>query len=196
MPLGDSGGPAKASDGWILFDSDADNLIRRIFAVRADGTGLTQLTSGSDSEAVASPDGATLVFTSDRAGSPQIFSMNMTTRNVRQLTTLPAGAGQAAFSPDGKTIAFNSSSGIYLMNTDGTSVHQVIYSDGSVGNNYEHPVFTPNGAGLLVDRENEIDAFDLSGTMQRYVVENWTESELCPAVSRDGVNVAYVTRCP
>jgi Tol biopolymer transport system component len=184
---------SSAPTGWIVFDSDQVDLIPHIYAMSADGSGLTQLTSGTstDTQPAVSPDGTTLAFTSDRAGTPQIFAMNVATRAVTQLTTVSAGAGQAAFSPDGKTIAFNSNGGVSLMNADGSDVRNTIGS--SPGQGYEHPVFAPSGTEVVVDRENEVDVFDLSGTYERSIVENWTANELYPAISRDGAVVAFVT---
>jgi Tol biopolymer transport system component len=182
--------------GWIVFDSDQVDLIPHIFAISTDGSGLTQLTSGTstDTEPTVSPDGTTLAFTSDRAGAPQIFAMNLTTRAVTQLTTASAGAGEAAFSPDGKTIAFNSNYGVSLVNSDGSDVRSAIVSPmPGFGGNYEHPVFSPSGSELVVDRLNEVDVFDLSGTYERSIVENWTSDELYPAISGDGAVVAFIT---
>jgi Tol biopolymer transport system component len=182
--------------GSIVFSSDQVDLIPHIFAMSTDGSGLTQLTSGTstDTEPAVSPDGTTLAFTSDRAGTPQIFSMNVATRAVTQLTTVSAGAGQAAFSPDGKTIAFHSNYGVSLINVDGSDVRNAIVSPmPSYGQDYEHPVFAPSGTELVVDRENEVDVFDLSGTYVRSIVENYTLDELYPAISGDGSVVAFIT---
>ena len=198
VPLAGSGSPATAADGWILFDSDVVGLVRHVFAVRADGTGLVELTSGAsnDSEPVASPDGSTLVFTSDRAGSPQLFAMNVATKAVQPLGT-PGGSGQAAFSPDGSTIAFHANYVVYVMGADGSAQRQVVVSQGqSSGVDYQHAVFMPGGSELLVERCNLLDVFDLSGQKLRGLVEGWSQESQWPAIQRGGVNVAFVTSCP
>jgi Tol biopolymer transport system component len=104
------------------------------------------------------------------------------------LTSMSAGANQAAFSPDGKSIAFHSGSSIYLMNADGTDVRPVI-----VGQGYEHPTFGPDGSTLIADRNgNDIDSFDLTGHNERAVVGDFTIDVLYPTFSRDGVTMAFI----
>jgi Tol biopolymer transport system component len=190
-----TGGPASAADGWILFDSDTVNLVPHIFAIRADGSGLTQLTSGAspDTDPAVSADGKTVLFSSTRTGAPQIFSLDVASQAIAQLTSIGAGADEPTFSPDGKTIAFHAANGVYVMNADGSSQHEVIVPlDQSFGEDYEHPVFAADGNSIIVDRLNEVDAFDLSGKMLRYVVGNTTADEQFPALSRDGANIAFV----
>ena len=141
-------GPADASDGWIVFDSDREQFVQHLYTVRADGSGLTALTSGTapDLEPVVSLDGKTIAFASGRAGTQQIFSLDVASHDVWQLTSLSKGASEPAFSPDGKLIAFHSGSDVYVMNSDGTSVRDVIpVTDMSGTHNYEHPVHAEGG---------------------------------------------------
>ena len=75
-------------------------------------------TDCANTSPVWSPDGATLAFTStcagsgsvkgktDEAGQEQIFLWAQATGQVRQLTHLKGNLQQAAWSPDGKSIAF------------------------------------------------------------------------------------------
>ena len=63
-----------------------------------------------------SPDGRTLAFVrvadvagkDGRAQPPQVFLMSMTGGEARAITSLPRGAANPVWSPDGKTIAFSS----------------------------------------------------------------------------------------
>ncbi len=197
IPLPSTGGPSSAADGWILFDSDAVDLVPHVFAIRPDGSGLTQITSGTspDTQPTVSFDGKTIAFTSTRTGAAEIFSFDVASKTVTQLTSTSDGADEAAFSPDGKTIAFHSVYDTWVMNADGSSAHKVILTDPQViggGSDYEYPVFMQNGTQIIVDRLNEVDAFDLSGNQLRYVVGNTTAEEIQPALSRDGVNIAFV----
>lgn len=77
---------------------------------------VTRLTSNPavDSLPVWSPDGKNIAFVSDRTGTPELFVMDATGNNVRQLTDklLPTPDngylwefGPPAWSPDGETIA-------------------------------------------------------------------------------------------
>ncbi|HEX3345385.1 MAG TPA: hypothetical protein VHS09_12465 [Polyangiaceae bacterium] len=191
------GGSLTGAPGWIVFDSDALELVRHIFAVRASDCALLQLTSGphAEQEPAVSPDGKTLVFSSNRSsdGSMQLFSMDLASQTLRQLTSQTGGAGQAVFSPDGTSIAYHSAPDVYLMAADGSDDHVVVVSPD--GADYEHPAFSPDGASILVDRTNEIDAFGLDGHDEGYVVNNTTQEEFYPAPSPDGVSLAYVTGC-
>ncbi|PWW27764.1 dipeptidyl aminopeptidase/acylaminoacyl peptidase [Cytobacillus oceanisediminis] len=54
-----------------------------------------------------SPDGNALAFVSDRSGKPQIYIMNITGGEARQLTQCTNGATNPVWSPDGKKLAFN-----------------------------------------------------------------------------------------
>jgi Tol biopolymer transport system component/imidazolonepropionase-like amidohydrolase len=53
-----------------------------------------------------SPDGRLLVFSSDRAGSMDLWLRDMQTGAERRLTDQPGSEGSAAWSPDGSRIAF------------------------------------------------------------------------------------------
>jgi TolB protein len=69
---------------------------------------LVRLTStpGYDAEATLSPDGRTILFTSDRDGDLDLYTMDLDGGNVRRLTTTPGYDGGAFFSPDGKKIVY------------------------------------------------------------------------------------------
>lgn len=54
-----------------------------------------------------SADGSALAFVSDRSGKPQIYIMNITGGEARQLTQCINGASNPVWSPDGKKLAFN-----------------------------------------------------------------------------------------
>ena len=62
-----------------------------------------------DYDTVWSPDGATLVFTSEREGSADLFRVKPDGTGLERLTDAPAYDDQAAFSPDGKQLVFVSS---------------------------------------------------------------------------------------
>ncbi len=84
-----------------------------LFIAAADGSGERPLfdTPGIDYDAVWSPDGATIVYTSDREGSPDLFRIKPDGTGRERLTDDPAYDDQAAFSPDGAQLAFVSTRG-------------------------------------------------------------------------------------
>jgi TolB protein len=86
---------------WGIFAYD-------IFVANADGSGLQRLThhDGYDAEATISPDGSRIVFTSDRDGDLEIYSMAVDGSDVTRLTHEEGYDGGAFYSPDGTQIVY------------------------------------------------------------------------------------------
>ena len=78
-----------------------------------------------------SPDSKRIAFYSEVAGRPaDLYVMDATGLNVRQLTDTPAAEGYPAWSPDGQEIAFESHTpegnfDVYVMKADGTDVRRL-----------------------------------------------------------------------
>ena len=116
-----------------------DDGFRHIFVVPADGGTPRQVTSGNwdhnDSEWV--PDGSALLFTALRIEDAEyawresdIYSVNIESGAIAQLTTRKGPDGSAVPSPDGKLIAYSGYDStdatwtdrtLYVMNADGTN---------------------------------------------------------------------------
>jgi TolB protein len=116
----------------------------------ADGA-LTRVTSDPaiDTEAVFSPDGRTLYFTSDRAGSPQVYRADAAANAPAKRVTF-AGSYNARprLSPDGRQLAMVTlAGGSYRVAVQdlGTGVVRQL----SKGPLDESPSFAPNGAMLI-----------------------------------------------
>ena len=84
-----------------------------LFIAKADGSDERPLlpSSGLDYNASFSADGDWIVFTSERAGSADIYRVHPDGSGLEQLIDDPAYDDQAALSPDGKQLAFVSSRG-------------------------------------------------------------------------------------
>lgn len=99
-----------------------------VYTISVDGTGLKRLTTepGDDRHARYSPDGKSIVFSSDRTGNFDIFVMRTDGTHVRQLTYAPSYDVHPSYSPDGQFISFDSDrddpdyGDIYRMRADGT----------------------------------------------------------------------------
>ena len=94
--------PTWSPDGrWVAFSSaskegcavEADDCSYHLWVVKADGSGARQITTGSghDLDPSWSPDGARLVFASDRDGDFDIYVVGVDGGEVEQVTN-DAGA--------------------------------------------------------------------------------------------------------
>ena len=115
---------AIAAAGQIAFISDRDGN-REIYLMRADGTGLVNLTNNPavDEGPVWSPDGSKILFETNRDGNWAVYVMNADGSGVNRL--LSTGGFAPAWSPDGTKIAFDfhdGNFGIYVMNADGSGL--------------------------------------------------------------------------
>jgi Tol biopolymer transport system component len=79
-----------------------------LFIASADGSGehLLLATPDLDYDPTWSRDGAWIAFTSERNGSADLFRVRPDGRDLERLTDSPAYDDQAAFSPDGRQLAF------------------------------------------------------------------------------------------
>jgi Tol biopolymer transport system component len=125
-----------------------------IIAADLDGSNPRPLTrvQGYDAECAFSPDGKHIVFTSDRAGNPDLYIMNADGSNVRRLTNMPGYDGGPFFSPDGKRIIFRSDRHgndllqVFVINTDGSGERQLT-RDSPVVN--WAPFWLPDGRSVV-----------------------------------------------
>jgi len=79
-----------------------------LFIAAADGTDEHPLLAARDADydATWSPDGRSIVFTSERDGSADLYRVAADGSGLERLTESPAYDDQAGFSPDGKQLVF------------------------------------------------------------------------------------------
>ena len=192
--------PERHDDGWIVFDSDRLDFGRDIYRVRPDGSDLELLTgfAGSEREPAFAPDGASIAFVksadADAGLQDQVWLMDLATREQRQVTQRPEGADQPSFSRDGRLLAFHSGASVYTINLDGSD-ERLIGTGLDTFNTYAWPQFSADDSEIVFDRNNEIDAIRRSDGEFRYIVQNWTTNIRSPAVSPNGLDVAYHVSC-
>jgi Tol biopolymer transport system component len=191
-------GPGANLDAWLAFDANV-SAGSHIFVIRPNGCDMQQITSGNadETDPAFSPDGKTLAYTSDATGLNQIAIVDLATGITKTVTNEPAGAAQAAWSPDGKLLAYASNGAIFTVQPDGTGARKVGEDPlgPGAGASYRSPVFSHDGTTVIFDRANEIDALSLDGSVKRSIVQNWTTTEEAPALSPDGLKVAYGAFC-
>jgi len=199
---------------WKLYDS------YDIFLARLDGTILRQLTdhTGYDAEATVSPRGDKIIFTSNRDGDPEIYTMDLDGSNQKRLTFEKGYDGGPFYSWDGSKIVFRASRPetpaeladyedlvvnglvrpttleIYIMNADGSGMKQVT----NFGKASFAPFFHPDNQRIIfssnVQSENPRN-FDLyiinsDGTNLERITFNDTFDGF-PVFTRDGKNLVF-----
>ena len=200
---------------WPVYDT------YDIFKARADGTGITRLTStpGYDAEATIGPDGR-IVFTSVRDGDMEIYSMNADGGDVKRLTHRVGPDGGPFFSADGTLIVFRgrtlapgpeldvyktllrdglwrpTSLEIFVMNADGGNLRQVT----SLGGASFAPFFSPDSKKIIFSsnqhnprgRDFELWLVNVDGTGLERVT--WNASfDGFPMFSPDGRKLVFAS---
>jgi len=116
----------------------------------ADGDGKNERpllpATGLDYNASYSDDGKWIVFTSERAGSADIYRMHADGSGIERLTDSPSYDDQAALSPDGGTLAFVSTrdggtANVWLLDL---ARHEYTNLTKNAGGNFR-PSWSPNG---------------------------------------------------
>ena len=136
---------------WLAFSSRRSGTYD-IYAMRADGTCLTQVTNGPGDELFAtwSPDG-TIAYMSARSGRMQVYVHDFTSGDEHLLDVGDLTATSPAFSPDGQWLAFegyepgvSDVSDVYVIPAaGGTPVKRTTGQRYSAG-----PAWSPDGATL------------------------------------------------
>jgi len=90
---------------------------------------------------VWSPDGSKLAFARQFGSGTALYVHDLATGNEAQLAT-GSNLFDSAWSPDGTRIAFTASTGVYVVNTDGSNLSQLY--NGSA----RFPTWSPDGAAI------------------------------------------------
>ncbi len=130
------GDPAWSPGGRkIAFTSDRDGN-KEIYLMNPDGSDQENLTRNpyDDVDPAWAPSGNLLVFTSTRDGNPELYVASLTVPATR-ITARAGLDGLAAWSPDGRQIAFVADVGqgnraIWVMNASGTGARRLTGSSG------------------------------------------------------------------
>ena len=150
-----------------------------ICSINADGSGwqrLTNLPSGSSYASLA-PDGQSVVFVGRQTGTAEIYELNLSTGEIRQLTQFKKDVGAPEISPDNKLIAFtyrpgNNIARLWIMNRDGSDPHEFYSSPNQESHN---PTWSPDGSQILFamgkGENNKLYIIDFDGGDPQLVSE-------------------------
>jgi TolB protein len=116
-----------------------------------------------------------MLFTSDRGGTPQIYSMPVKGGEARRLTFEGSYNVSPRFSPDGKSFTFiQRNDGRFNVAVQDMATRQVqVLTDGSID---ESPSFAPNGRMILYATEvrgrGVLSAVSSDGRVKQRLSEN------------------------
>ena len=174
-----------------------------IYAVNADGSGLTRLTNNDalDWQPVWSPDGRRVAFVSEQDGNEEIYAARADGSELTRLTNNEADDWQPVWSPDGRRIAFVSdrdgNDEIYAMNADGSEMTRLTHNPTGDWD----PAWSPDGRRIAFasDRDegerwfppnSEIYAMNADGTDITRLTDN-NRVARGPVWSPDGRRIAF-----
>jgi TolB protein len=181
----------------IIFVSNRDGN-DELYMMDYDGANQTRLTFNKwrDYMPAWSPDQRAVVFTSYRAGNPDLYLLYPYEGQLVPVSTRGTNFS-GAFSPDGKKLAFCSTrdgnSEIYVINTDGKNLRRITFNSAID----TAPSWSPTGREITFTS-------DRTGTPQIYIMDaeggnvrkvsfggNYLDS---PAWSPDGERITFVSR--
>ena len=199
----DFGSVSVSADGNSIVTTRVD-MISSVWSLNPQSREMKQLTSESKNllgyaGLSQMPDGR-ILFAKNTGKEINIFSMDESGGNEKQLTS---GNGMNVFpaaSPDGKFILFGSNRGgtvsLWRMNADGTSPVQVTSQPNVIDG---QPQVLPDGKSAIFMRQTtdggrmKMLEVCLDGGDAVQLMPDSSESEVMPRVSRDGKRVVYHT---
>ena len=188
----------------VSLEPDGDETDTDVYTMRADGSGLTPLTTSHQEAATGglswSPDGSRIAFTSERESSAQIWVMGSDGSGQTRITSTGTSFAPE-WSPDGQRIAFlnqqAASPEIWTVNPDGSNPSQLTNEPG------DHKAdvrWSPDGRKLVytfaytpagTQLGSDIWTMNADGSGKRNVTDSRSDNT-SPVWSPDGSQIAFV----
>jgi TolB protein len=136
-----------------------------------------------------------VLFTSDRSGQGDVFAVKPDGTGLRTLVGGPEREAQAAWSPDGRMVAFrrgpSHASDVWVANADGSGERRLTTSP--AGRYSSQPAWSPDGRIVFrSDRDGDPDTWVMNadGSGQRVLLD-LPGNQSYPTPSPDGRRIAY-----
>jgi TolB protein len=196
-PAGGARAAFPGANGVVSFSSQGD-----LWTVRADGQGVTRLTTTPEGEAQSAwaPDGTRIAYrrrAPDESGPLQVFVMNADGADQHRVSASDVNDTQPGWSPDGRIVFRRSPRGanpdadIWVMDADGGNVHPLVQSAGA---DERYPVFSPDGTKLAFtsnrDGQYELYVAAADGSAPVRLTTN-PGYDSAPSWSPDGTQIAF-----
>lgn len=183
----------------VIFSFEEDGYAH-LFAYIPNKLALTRITSGNwdDITPAPSPDGSKIAFASNRNGYWDLYTMNLSTGETKQLTDTPDYEGSPTFSPDGSFIAFESYNGDNLDIVVGPSDKPLNNAERlTTSSASDHsPAWAPDGRHIAFISDGDVILADLDKTDSNRF-KNLSNTDLAaeshPVWSPDGKKLAWAS---
>jgi len=205
VALGTPQTPASAafpgSNGKILFQGAPQSPLNYdIFVMDNNGFNEVNLTNSplvNDFDAVWSPDGTKIAFTTNRDGNNEIYIMNADGSSPLNISNDPASDTTPAWSPDGLKLLFISdrdgNNEVFSMDANGSNVAQVTTTASPV--THKNPTWKPDASRIAYTSNK--DTVPADGRFDEiYLANPDGTSEVRLTVTPNGVTNPYYSRLP
>jgi ABC-type sugar transport system substrate-binding protein len=156
--------------------------------------------------ATAEPIPCTISFDTNRDGNLEIYRMSPDGSDTVNLTNNPKDDFKPSWSPDGRRIAFvsnreNDQGGgqfIYVMNADGSDVHQLTFENDSNWPDWSHDgsqvTYTSKGDIFIINADGSGEAVNLTNSPEEDSQSRWSpnDSQIAWLSGKDGKLNAFV----
>jgi len=185
--------PAAPASGQVAFLScrmDPDNYeSSNIFLVNLDGSDLSNITSGTDfvSSFDWSPDGQSIVYSSNQDGDYELYLTNLEDNSTTQLTQTDTDETLPVFSPDGLRIAYVN----FIDDGMATFLYDLAAQDSTYLAAGLTPAWTPDGGQVLVFRSFDgVYAVNADGSGETNLIDSQENGfDWYPVFSPDGSQI-------